>query len=59
MHVFEYAVLRVVPRVEREEFLNGDPPLGEAGAGDPDQLAPEAVAPVPPPAPATPPALCA
>ena len=22
MHVFEYAVLRVVPRVEREEFLN-------------------------------------
>ncbi|WP_046244108.1 DUF3037 domain-containing protein [Hymenobacter terrenus] len=22
MHLFEYAVLRVVPRVEREEFLN-------------------------------------
>ena len=22
MHVFEYAVLRVVPRVEREEFMN-------------------------------------
>jgi hypothetical protein len=22
MHVFEYAVLRVVPRVEREEFVN-------------------------------------
>ncbi|MBO0931615.1 DUF3037 domain-containing protein [Fibrella aquatilis] len=22
MHVFEYAVIRVVPRVEREEFLN-------------------------------------
>jgi hypothetical protein len=22
LHVFEYAVLRVVPRVEREEFLN-------------------------------------
>ncbi len=22
LHLFEYAVLRIVPRVEREEFLN-------------------------------------
>jgi hypothetical protein len=32
-HLYEYAIIRVVPRVEREEFINVGVILGEAKSG--------------------------